>query len=405
MLELPGELVDSIIDRLKSDKSALTACSLVSKQWLPRSRHHRFSSVCFLINWDSRNRYGAEKFHRFIAIISSPLVTFIPCVAEVRLTHKWNTIRDGQVISAGEILTELSACGIQPARLYLDCHRHFTLPLESPPAFTSSLVYLHLELDENMATLGSIVDYVCALPVLEYLEIRGYTISFDAIQPTSVALPPRLHTLLAGNLVITDWILSLEPIPTQLTTLGLINFPRFRGKWPDVNKYLNSPAAENIQSLVFNHCDPDYDDVGPDIQNLQHLKHLEIIHSHADAPGSLLHILARLRLSSACRTLETITLSLRFLTFYAYATQDWLEVDLMLADVAVWPHLRRLTLSTNDPTISSDSLRYILGVLAFESGINCPISSALRRHLRECDLRGILDVTDIPIVPAITRMP
>ncbi|KAF8214658.1 hypothetical protein K438DRAFT_1562809, partial [Mycena galopus ATCC 62051] len=45
MPEFPGELIDSVVDHLKTDKAALLACSLVSTQWLPRSRQHLFWSV------------------------------------------------------------------------------------------------------------------------------------------------------------------------------------------------------------------------------------------------------------------------------------------------------------------------------------------------------------------------
>ncbi|THU77144.1 hypothetical protein K435DRAFT_703039, partial [Dendrothele bispora CBS 962.96] len=42
---LPQELVDSIIDHLFDDPVSLKTCALVSKSWLPSTRHHIFHHI------------------------------------------------------------------------------------------------------------------------------------------------------------------------------------------------------------------------------------------------------------------------------------------------------------------------------------------------------------------------
>lgn len=258
MLELPGELLDSITASLKSDKPGLLACSLLSKQWLPWSRRHdeRFVSVSLFVGWDTKDRAGLERVHDFITIISSPLATFVPGVAEVHLTHKWNARGEGHIISPTEILYALDSSGIRPTRLYLDCYRLLTLPPDGVPAFASSLVHLDLQLDENYVALDGVADYVCAFPSLESLAICGLPDDINPMQPAALALPPRLHTLRTGHKLFTDWILTLAPMPAQITTLELVGVPRFQLKWSAMNRFLTSPAAENINTLIFRECHP-----------------------------------------------------------------------------------------------------------------------------------------------------
>ena len=47
MERVPQELVDKIVDELKDDDQSLHACSLVSRCWVSRSRHHLFQRIVF----------------------------------------------------------------------------------------------------------------------------------------------------------------------------------------------------------------------------------------------------------------------------------------------------------------------------------------------------------------------
>ncbi|KAJ7050027.1 hypothetical protein C8F01DRAFT_966608, partial [Mycena amicta] len=48
MAAFSNELIDLVIDQLRDDKPSLSSCSLVSRQWVPRSRFYHFSSAKFI---------------------------------------------------------------------------------------------------------------------------------------------------------------------------------------------------------------------------------------------------------------------------------------------------------------------------------------------------------------------
>lgn len=187
----------------------------------------------------------------FLSLVKSPDVTFISSVSTVKLLR--HTDR-----RPAAFLAELSVHGIHPTHLVLHCSHYFSTPLDSPPAFISSLVRLDIELNGTEVAVGVIVDYICRFPLLECLRIVGGPSIDHSIQPTSLELPPRLHTLHTDHPLFSDWIISLDPVPTQITTFGLVKISGFRNhrRWPEINRYLVSSAAENIHSLIFYEGDP-----------------------------------------------------------------------------------------------------------------------------------------------------
>lgn len=161
-------------------------------------------------------------------------------------------------------MEQLKRRGVRPTRLYLDCYRIFKLPPHGTPAFALSLVHLDIQLGHNHIALDCIAYYVSAFPLLESLRLQGHPADVDDVEPPSGTLPPLLHTLHVDGAhpLITDWITSLDPVPTQITTLCLFNIDQPKppllpqgmvGEWPDVNRVLNSPAAASLHSLILDH--------------------------------------------------------------------------------------------------------------------------------------------------------
>ena len=66
-MTFPAELVDTIVDKLQDDKSALATCSLLSRIWVPRSRYHLFHSITVTVESDGS---GFKPFLDFLR--SSP---------------------------------------------------------------------------------------------------------------------------------------------------------------------------------------------------------------------------------------------------------------------------------------------------------------------------------------------
>ncbi|KAJ7635786.1 hypothetical protein DFH06DRAFT_1336423 [Mycena polygramma] len=383
MVEIPGELVDSIIDNLKRNRSALITCSLLSRQWLPRSRYHLFSSVSFNIDW--RDARGLRKAEEFIFLLDSPLATIAPYVEEVNLTHR----TEGPTVLSNEILARLQGRAIRPNRIYLDCARHLlrTGPLVIPAAFATSLGHLELETTGNHAALNIIVDYICALPLLESVKITGaprYTI--DPTRPVSTTLPRRLHTLHTNIHLITGWILSLEPIPKQITTICLGELKCPAGHWPTVNEYLGSVAGENIQGLILGAPEFNITSDCPDFQNLRKLERLTIHVSSESNLELLVFIISQLKCSPAAQSVQTIKIVFARVPF---VVPQWETVDAELADPVKLPRLRCITLAALDAT---------------HDCFVAAITNLLRRQFPHCQSRGTLRVVTVAAVsPAVQK--
>ncbi|KAJ7192324.1 hypothetical protein GGX14DRAFT_595843 [Mycena pura] len=372
-MSLPAELVDSVIDLLGSDRPALKVTSLLSRPWLPRSRHYLFSSI-LLSAWNEADLKRAEEF---LALVSSPITTFTPAVAEVSL-RIWERAGYYPFLSARAIIVTLETHEIRPTRLVLDCRSQLRDVLSTPPAFASSLVHLELDLEgKDYDLLGGICSE--SFPLLETLTVHAQRNISDSMLPASTVLPPRLHTLQASNALVLDWILGLDDsAERQITNLGLL-YITFWSQWFRVPQY--------VESLTFDKCGyDDDDDCGPDLRSMCRLKHLKIRSSLSRIPQLLGRILPQLQLSPARRTLESITLYPPGVESY-YAPELWIHVDEMLADVATYPCLRSVVISMKDAFPDYHS------TLSWD----CTSMPWAHEHFRRCSDRGLLRV-DIPYV-------
>ncbi|KAJ7609866.1 hypothetical protein FB45DRAFT_339960 [Roridomyces roridus] len=404
MLYIPPEIVDFIIDELWDDKPALKTCSCVYRDWLPRSRRYLFASVTLRVDWYA----GVSKMDTFLSLISSPLATFLPYIDEVRLTHKWNARDDGSpMLSPGDTLAALQIRGVRPSRLYLDCRSYLSHPPAGTPALTSSVLHLAIQMEGNYVALDSIANYVCSFPLLQSLKIVGRPSDVNGFShPAVLTLPSQLHTFYTSHKSFTDWLLTLNPPPTQITKLGILQAPSDGLDWPAVNRYLTSPCAAGIETLVFDTTSFIGSIHGPELQNLRRLRHLVINQLHVSAPNTLRNLLSVLETAPTVRgTLETITLSRAFrncpVATCTFPAQEWRELDAAVADSVEaheYPRLRRFVVNTADE--DSCDLRDVLGQLAFEVGE--PIALALQTHLGRCAHHGLLRVEGIPNVPSVS---
>ncbi|KAJ7618156.1 hypothetical protein DFH06DRAFT_1364091 [Mycena polygramma] len=366
MLEIPLEMVEPIVDQMKPDTAALRTCGLLSRQWLPRTRYTLFSAISFSIGGrDLRTLDALQKLKQFLSVLESPLATFIPYVEDVRLVHHADAL---DLPQPGEILATLHG---------------------RPPAFASSLVHLELEMNNNYIALDIIVDYICAFPFLETLKITGFPKGIVPTPPKSLAPPPRLHTLHTDHHLITDWILSLHPLPTHIATICFTTFVSSPSDhWLEVNKYLRSPAGEIIRSITFgDYKTPPYSE-GPDLQSLQHLQHLTIHVSRNSTFEHFVVVLSQLQRSPACCTVQTIEI---VLTYVPHVAAQWSTVDAGLADPTLSPQLRCLTLAAIDATPEFRGPPEHLD----------PIEVVLRRQLEHCQARGILRIVNA--APAVQK--
>ncbi|KAJ7257819.1 hypothetical protein C8J57DRAFT_1721128 [Mycena rebaudengoi] len=359
MSALPGELVDSTIDFASLDSQTLAACGLVAKQWLPSSRFHLFSSIHL------RRDHVRDNVETFLLLVQSPLATFLSCVLEVHLRHL--PTEAIPILSTGELLALLTRTGLHPRSLFLDCRIHgdsLTLPPGVPQGFLASLTHLRLtSLYGHDVQFDKLVDYVCGFPLLESLSLGSMSIILR--RPKSTALPPNLHTLAVRE--------------SQAFSTGIRNQER-----PRINQYLrNGATAGAVQSLTIDQFTTDIYEERLDMMHLPRLRHLCLLQRKSLMARLVLIVLAALRGSPACQTLETIKLALYHFDYSdGMAMDEWREVDTVLAGPEITPWLPRL------------SSVIISGRVGFSNvaGVSATLASEFRQNMPFCQQRGILAV-------------
>ncbi|KAJ7166182.1 hypothetical protein C8R46DRAFT_1276018 [Mycena filopes] len=246
--------------------------------------------------------------------------------------------------------------------------------------------------------LRTLVDYFSAFPLLESVRIQGLIDDGNMIldRPKSIALPSRLHTIHIEHPTVANWLRTLNPPPTQLVHLGLVNFEQ-SFEWGGINAYLGSVAAESITTLTLTEggliVSHPFTADRPNLQRLRSLRHLVIVQSHYFAPSTLLGILSDLQSCPGSKTLQTITVSMELCISRRLNTQDWGIVDALLADTTSYPCLRSITLTTPDAARAFSDKE--LQVIAEYMGIPLPLADAFRKILFKCQERGLL-VFDLP---------
>ncbi|KAJ7635795.1 hypothetical protein DFH06DRAFT_1434513 [Mycena polygramma] len=310
-MRIPIELVERIIDASSANRPTLAACSLVCKHWLPRSRHHLFSSLDLSADWNPEPNAVTE----FFELIDAPNSTLVPYVAGVVLSK-----RSWGMTPVHKLLAGLACSGIRPRSLHINCPTYEPAHL---PIFTSSLAHLALYLHTDIP-MSTLIDHVCGFPLLESLYIGGSARYSATVRPLSQEPPPKLRALIISDPVFADWLLSLDPIPKQISTIVLrdIKLPH---QWLAINEYLTSTAGMAIRSLTFHDCDSQEQYTPPALHRLE-------------------DVLDALHRSPACATLETVDICAT--NQYGLRTNvqsHWRKLDAILADVRVYPRLRRVT--------------------------------------------------------------
>ncbi|KAJ7058662.1 hypothetical protein C8F01DRAFT_1232358 [Mycena amicta] len=424
------ELIDAVIDQLHDHKSALLTCSLVNKEWLPRSRMHAFASIDLPIYYcPVENQKVVERLTDFVSLLSSPVATFVSSIVEVYLSYpdsgyERNTavFRDGTVApvqyksartprtlrypyrknrtvyglntgskmgftylctarklntrqthairvwvpvflparpvtgpvksrnpdiifasflpgpqslpiaSPSDILLVLERHGVRPRSLKIDYYPRFIIPFNpTPPGLVSSVEKLEL------SVLGCEVSHA-----------EPQRASSIPPAPKSIALPPTLTRINSSNGLLHNWIMTLTPVPKQLTTVELSDFGKMWCPWSDINPFLRSPAAEAIETLAFTGGASPREGAGgsgPNLNRIRKLKHLVVSINLGATPGSILEALTRLCSTPAFDFIETVSMPM---TMHPtgrsqYHRAQWTNLDAKLCSLL--PRLRAVTFS------------------------------------------------------------
>jgi hypothetical protein len=240
---VPQELVDRIIDLLRSDKRALKSCGLVSTKWLSRSRRHLF--------WKAKLHHRNKS--AFYNLIKSSHVTIAPFIRwldwDLEALNGENdtdkecleeeSLAQNESVNAGLNETGSSEdeerfimgyLGIHAPIVALYVSQHLTpstqaLIVQGFEAVTE----LHL-FCIKLGTFQDVMELVSSFPLLEYLELNSECDDDD------------------DELDGSSPILTLYPIPTRLRILSLGWFqPDKTLRW-----LLSSQVAPPISRLELN---------------------------------------------------------------------------------------------------------------------------------------------------------
>ncbi|KAJ7746019.1 hypothetical protein B0H16DRAFT_1557477 [Mycena metata] len=222
MQDFPQELTDKVIDAVYFDAGSkcMKTCSLVCRQWLPRSRLHLFSTL----RLDSKtytDRAGA-----FFQLLDNSPFPILPNVQSLDLRY------DGPLDEAH--MARLQECrnlrDLGIATSWEDNEKHWLVLQDFCRSIQSGNLFLVVScLDFRLNTdiyLPVLIKILGGIPSLQKLCITGsYNITAPEETPApSSPFPPNLHALnisvVAGTGLFFGWVLSLPEAPT-FTSLEL----------------------------------------------------------------------------------------------------------------------------------------------------------------------------------------
>lgn len=157
----PPEINDSIIDNLFNDPKALSACSLVSSEWLAPSRHHLFGQV----------KLETENAPGFLQLLCSPYCTLSPFVQQLDVEEGSYTadLWLGAAISA--LATTLLS--VRTLRIYNLSWRD--LGIEALASIHDNFK-LVVDLDLDLLAIdyfAPLAKFICSFPVLVRLSCQS----------------------------------------------------------------------------------------------------------------------------------------------------------------------------------------------------------------------------------------
>lgn len=207
---IPPELSDRVIDFLHDDWSALKACSLTCKAWLPTSRFHLWNRVVLRFPGDGPD------YAEFLK--ASPAIT--SCIVD--LTVEFPTDRSNDTPRATEatwmaetLIPIFSTLRILRQLMFVgaDFGEDAFLAKIQPALSTAKVVQLHMC---HFSKFSRFVELVWSCPSLENLRLD--TISFDQVdaytpRPPSVPRPELKFLMIiycssVHTPAVADWLVS-----------------------------------------------------------------------------------------------------------------------------------------------------------------------------------------------------
>lgn len=233
--QVPPELIDQIIDNIRSDERTLAACALVAKSWLPRSRYYLFQNV----------KLDKSNMESFISILSAPHRTIAPYTRHLELNvsgilgDKMWAVKAARRLRALAAVRSLSLRGVTNLKGFGgQVQKHLIRAL--PAIEDLEIRYSHLKAFDQLANM---VYHCPKLSSLSLHEVEWDDASTDA--PLQLEkLPQHWHTLdlsHVDNARVLSWYLAHRASLASFHTVHLntITAPEL----PAIGAFLRSLGA------------------------------------------------------------------------------------------------------------------------------------------------------------------
>jgi len=374
--KLPPEITDRIIDFLCSDKTALSACSLVCKSWLPASRHYLFERLTLSPAGD------VERFQE--PLDRSVISTIAPYV------RHFNILENSRRQWVNSAAPPFKLADFKDVKSLLLSNMHYDSdPQETLRALGASFPGLTLlRLDTVVFDhFNRVLEFICMFPMLEEVHLENVRVKVsDENAPTFEPPPdnplPHLRSLRLGNKDIL---------------VGLWNWCRFYGRSPSIDRlFLVAHRGEvlaiaellrdlgsslkhlelgfEIDSMV----EEDY--AALDLQLNAELSAIHLLLPCSDAGASPIVVAAQVLSRIACPSLREVTLSLQLTLEQLTEGDAWSRLD----EALVASELQGLQVMAFR---LFDEHGCVIPVVRMDSAVTV---ATLRTWLPSCEARNVL---------------
>ena len=156
---LPPEIHDLIVDFLHDEGSALKACCVVSKSWVPRGRRHLFALIVFHAHPHTHPHTRPPQIHQWVKTFPDP--------SKSPAHYTRSLVICGSLAAIAPNVSWIRAFS-DIAQLRLDADDGPHLSLISLRGFSRTLKSLHLSYRSSLPP-SETFGFVCSFPLLEDL--------------------------------------------------------------------------------------------------------------------------------------------------------------------------------------------------------------------------------------------
>ncbi|KAJ7841036.1 hypothetical protein B0H14DRAFT_3694835 [Mycena olivaceomarginata] len=340
-IHFPQELIDEIIDHFSGDSGFLTACSLVCRAWVSRTRSCLFET-CTLASY---NLLG------FCDLLQTPGCTFLQHVRSIDASYTcWEP--DDSVLCG-------FAAGLRRLPHVRALEMAFYIPREMVFCAGFLAILPHITLLRATLQPGSppapFIDIISLCSALQELHIVGLADTV-AHPPARAIPPPRLRSLTFGvrsSPGILAWLNTAGHLPNvDSTTLSALQ----PGEVPTVRAALQQVGCALCHLKISVRDNSDVDAwTAYDLFLHSNLRTLVILYrSFLSEESSHIRLMALItRLAAAGPALESLAIEFNANVF----TFDWGALDAFLS-VARFPRLRKVLIQCN-----SDEVQFVRSAL------------------------------------------